>query len=243
MPDLDQLLDTLVDDVRARTRAPGAQTAIKQAARWRAKVVVAAVAAAVAVILVGGGLAAETLSGSGQPSPIGERPSPLRESPTAQESTEPSPGTEEFFETELRRILTQVPDWAVTDADPTILQHCGGDWSSAAKGGGGGSIGIRTPGATPSVWHDTVGFSSADKASGAVAVLVGNLEACTAVTWRIQPIAQTRALLASSADGVIWIHHEGDLVSTLQVPTTDGPPPVGVQVEVAEWMVDYLAHQ
>ena len=50
MPDLDQLLDTLVTDVSARTRAPGAPTAIKQAHRRRTKVVAVIVAAAAAVI-------------------------------------------------------------------------------------------------------------------------------------------------------------------------------------------------
>lgn len=53
MPDLDQLLDTLVTDVSARTRAPGAPTAIKQAHRRRTKAATAVavmVAAAAAVI-------------------------------------------------------------------------------------------------------------------------------------------------------------------------------------------------
>jgi hypothetical protein len=53
MPDLDQLLDTLVTDVSARTRAPGAPTAIKQAHRRRTKAAAAVavmVAAAAAVI-------------------------------------------------------------------------------------------------------------------------------------------------------------------------------------------------
>ncbi len=50
MPDLDQLLDTLVTDVNARTRAPGAPTAIKQAHHRRTKVVAVIVAAAAAVI-------------------------------------------------------------------------------------------------------------------------------------------------------------------------------------------------
>ena len=53
MSDLDQLLDTLVTDVSARTRAPGAPTAIKQAHRRRTKAAAAVavmVAAAAAVI-------------------------------------------------------------------------------------------------------------------------------------------------------------------------------------------------
>ena len=240
MPDLDRLLDTLVTDVTAGTRAPGASAAIKQAHRRRVKVVAAA---AVAFIAVGGGLAAGTLGDSDRISPVEEPTSPSPELPTAHESTEPSPGSDEYFEVELRKILTQVPDWAVTDADPTILHPCGGDWSERATGAGGGNFGIRTPGERPSVWHDAVGFPSVDEASGAVALLVENLESCTAVVWRTQPIGQTRAVLASSADGVIWIHQKGDLVSTLQVPTTDGPPPVDVQIEVAERMVDDMIHK
>lgn len=59
MPDLDQLLDTLVADVGARTRAPGAPTAIKQAHLRRTKaaavagVIVAAVIAGSAVTITG----------------------------------------------------------------------------------------------------------------------------------------------------------------------------------------------
>ena len=49
MPDLDQLLDTLVADVTAGTRPPGAPMAIKQARRRRAE---AAVAGGVAVAVV-----------------------------------------------------------------------------------------------------------------------------------------------------------------------------------------------
>ena len=56
MPDLDQLLDTLVTDVSARTRAPGAPTAIKQAHRRRTKAAAAVavmVAAAAAAVIAG----------------------------------------------------------------------------------------------------------------------------------------------------------------------------------------------
>ena len=55
MPDLDQLLDTLVTDVSARTRAPGAPTAIKQAHRRRTKAAaaVAVMVAATAAVIAG----------------------------------------------------------------------------------------------------------------------------------------------------------------------------------------------
>jgi hypothetical protein len=59
MPDLDQLLDTLVTDVSARSRAPGAPTAIKQAHRRRTKAAAAVavmVAAAIAAVIAGSAL-------------------------------------------------------------------------------------------------------------------------------------------------------------------------------------------
>ena len=70
------------------------------------------------------------------------------------------------------------------------------------------------------------------EASSAVAALEENLTACTSVAWQIQSIGQTQAVLALSASGVIWIHQTGDRVATLQVPTTDGPPPPDVQIEI-----------
>ena len=79
MPDLDQLLDTLVTDVGARTRAPGASTAIKQAHRRRTKTaagvaVMVAVAAAAAVIAG----SAVTIAGLDD-----DRPAPPLEQPEA----------------------------------------------------------------------------------------------------------------------------------------------------------------
>jgi len=65
----------------------------------------------------------------------------------------------------------------------------------------------------------------------------------TATAWRAQPIARTGAVLASSTTGVAWIQQTGDHVDVLQVATTDGPPPVGVHVEVSEWMVAYRTWQ
>jgi hypothetical protein len=50
-------------------------------------------------------------------------------------------------------------------------------------------------------------------------------------------------VLAVSRTAVAWIKQTGDHVDVLQVPTTDGPPSVGVQVEVAEWMGTYRAWQ
>lgn len=235
MPDLDQLLDNLVADVRSQTRAPGASTAIKQARRRRKVVAAVGAVAAVAVIAAGSALAAGTLGGS-------ERTSSIAAPPTA--SPEPPPGQEGAATTEryrtLRKALTSVPDWAITDVDPTILQPCGGDWSSDAAGASGGDIGLTTSGDGPSVWSDELGFPSAAQASDAVDRLISNLASCTVESWRSEPIARTGAVLAFSDAAVIWIHQRGVSVATLQVPTTDGPPPLAVQVEVADLIYSWF---
>ena len=61
-----------------------------------------------------------------------------------------------------------------------------------------------------------------------------NLRSCTTLAWQTQPIGQTGTVLATSAAGVIWVHQQGATVATLQVPTSDGPPPPSVQVAVAD---------
>ena len=79
MPDLDQLLDTLVADVGARTRAPGAPTAIKQAHRRRTKaaaVVAVMVVAAIAAVIAG---SAVTITGlDDRTAPPAEQPETTR---------------------------------------------------------------------------------------------------------------------------------------------------------------------
>jgi hypothetical protein len=242
MPDLDQLLETLVADVAARTRAAGAPTAIKQAQRRPAKVAAAA-AGAVAIIAVGGALATGTLAGSDQPSPIEEPTTPSSAPPTVQESAEPSSASIGTLSRELNAVFDQVPGWAISDTFPDDYDYafngpCSGgldDWGRGATSGGDGGVARAGVGG--------LGFPSEAKASHAAARFVGNLESCTATAWRTQPIARTRAVLASSATGVAWIQRMGDTVVVLQVPTTDGPPPLGVQVEVAEWMVAYHTWQ
>jgi len=260
MPDLGQLLDSLVTDVSARTRAPGAPTAIKQARRRRAKVAVAA-AGAVAFIAVGGGLAAGTFGGSDRVSPIGE-PTTAPESPTVQESVEASPGSPGFFTQELGKTLTQVPDWAITDNDPASSSSpvgtdlfrvtdpgpCWQEWESSEgmSWTTGGPFSISTPGTNDEALVVIGGytFRSAAEASDAVARHADWLASCTAAAWRTRPIAQTGAVLASSADRVVWMQRTGHHVMTLQVNTTDGPPPLGVQVEVADlmWEEIMVAH-
>ena len=248
MSDLDQVLDAFVADVRSETRAPGASAAIKQAHHRRKVGAAVAAVAAVAVIAAGSAVAAGTLGGSDQFSPIGE---PTTPSPTTvQESAEPSPTSHEALARELEPILAQAPNWAINhvrpdDYDKAFESSCSGDADEL-------SLLVRSKGAERRTLFYAelstrlsytgvfdVGFSSEAHASDAAARLVENLESCTITAWRTEPIAQTGAVLASSADGVAWIQQKGANVGVLQVPTTDGPPPVGVQVEVAEWLVAY----
>ncbi|HSS66932.1 MAG TPA: hypothetical protein VLK34_00170 [Nocardioidaceae bacterium] len=239
MPDLDRLLDTLVADVTAGTRAPGASTAIKQARRRRAQVAVAAVGA-VAFIVAGGALAVGTHRDSDQPSPTTD---PTTASPTTpRDSAEPTPISLPDLTASLHAILAQVPAWAITnippfpdDYDYAFNGPCSGNWGKGATSGSDGGV------AEAGIGH--AGFSSEAQASDAAARFVENLKSCTATAWRTRPIAQTGSVLALSSTGVAWIQQNGTDVQVLQVPTTDGPPPVGVQVEVTEWMVAYSTWQ
>ena len=209
----------------------------------RNRVLVAgATAAVVAFIAVGGGLAAGTLGGSDRLSPIGEPTTPSPSPTMAQQSAEPSPGSDEFIENELRKILTQVPNWTISNNDPTDIRPCAGDWAKDDTGGGGGNVILRAENESPYVMVAVAGFPSRPHASDAAASLVENLASCTFTAWRTQPIARTGAVLASSADGVVWIQQKGAMVETLQAPTTDGPPPLDLQIEVAEWMVADMIH-
>jgi hypothetical protein len=237
MSDLDQLLDSLIADVRSQTRAPGASTAINQARRRRKACAAAGPVAVVAVLAAGSALAAGTLGG-------GEGTTSLAGQPTA--SPEPSAGQEDPATTEryrtLRKTLTSVPGWAITDgADPSVLTRCGGDWSSEAAGGSFGNISLTSSGDGPSLWAEERGFPSTAQASDAVTRLIGNLASCTAESWRSQPIAQTGAVLASSDAAVIWILQKGASVSTLQMATSDGPPPLAVQAEVADVIFSWMS--
>lgn len=243
MPDLDQLFDTLVADVTAGTRAAGAPKAIKQARQRRVRIAVAAVAA-VAVIAVGGGLAAGTSRGSDQPSPAVD---PATSSPTAkQESADPAPNSE-TPNSELNAILERAPGWAIDlkirdDYDYAFNGPCSGDWGKDAIAGGDGGVAGRI-GERSYVGYGYLGFSSNSRASDAAARFVQSLKSCSATAWRVQPIAQTGALLASSPHAVAWIQQGYSEVHVMQAPTTNGPPPLGIQVEVAEWLVDYIAEQ
>jgi hypothetical protein len=236
MPDLDQLLDAFVADVRSETRARGASTAIEQAHRRRRLVAVAGAVAAVAVIAAGTALATGTLGGS-------EGMSSFAGTPTA--SPEPRAGQEETSVGEryrtLRRTLT-VPGWAFTDAAlsrPGVLDACEGNWVGAS-GGAGHNLGLSVSRDEPpaAIAEEIEGFHSPALASDAMDRLVENLASCPA--WGTQPIGQTGAVLAFYDAGVVWIHHKGTSVAWLHVRTTDGPPPLAVQVEVADLIYSWF---
>lgn len=237
MSDLDRFLDTLVADVNAGTRAPGAPTAIRQAHQRRLKIAPAA-AAVVVAIAVAGFLGVEaTLDGRDQLSPIGEPTQSPPESPNVRQTPDPSPISDEVLREELRRTLAQVPGWTITNGNTIVFPSCAGDWSSNALGMGGGSFYIQTNGEGGSVWSDRSGYPSAAQAADAVDRLVEN---CATGEWQTQPIQGYGAVMASSTTGVVWILQNGATVSTLRVPTTDGPPPYDVQVEVADLIYSWI---
>lgn len=238
MPDLDQLLATLVADVTASTRAPGAPGVITRARRRRTTfAVAAAVAAVAAVLIVLGGLAAGNLGGGDQPSPMGDPSSP---SPTVPH-TVGSRDSDGAFGAELDRIVGQVPGWAIQHSrfpdgyDYAFNGPCSGNWNKDATGGGDGGIANFGIG--------VAGFPSEARASGAASRFVDNLASCTKTAWQVQPIGQTGAVLASSPDAVAWIQQGYAEVHVLQAPTTDGPPPMSVQIAVAEWLAAYIEWQ
>ena len=140
-------------------------------------------------------------------------------------------------------ILEKAPGWTINDGpvgdgyDYAFNGPCSGNWTEGATSG--------ADGAAPGRWGGMgiAGFPTAAQASDAAARFVENLKSCTSTEWRTQPIARTGAVLAFSADAVAWIQRTDDTVDVLQVRTNDGAPPVGVQVEVAEWMVAYRTWQ
>lgn len=230
------------DELAGRAPAPDFDELKRRATRrGRRRVVLVSVAGILAFIAVGGAVAAGTLGSSDQVAPIGEPTSPT---PTAtQESIKPTPPSLPALAADLETIVAQVPGWAIAynlpdDYDYAFNGPCSGgldDWGRGSVTGGDGGVGRAGIGG--------LGFPSRAQASDAAARLVDNLESCTITEWRTQPIAQTAAVLAYSADAVTWIQHTGRDVRVLQMATTDGPPPATVQVEVAEWMVAYSRWQ
>ncbi len=205
--------------------------------RRRRTVSVAAVAAAVVLTV---GLMQASLSDDStelQPAPAPSSPAP---SPAPSDSVEPLRVEGDPFATEFNRIVAQVPDWSIADIQ-MLGDPCAGDWSSAAGGGGGGNFDVRTNGELGQVWADVINFPSAALASAAVDRLVKNLASCKGVAWQTQPVAETGAVLASSAHGLLWIQQVGQEIGTLSAVTNDGPPPLAIQVKIADLIRSDLA--
>jgi hypothetical protein len=233
MPDLDQLFDALVADVTTGSRPPGAPKAIGQARRRRTRAAVMAVGV-VALIAVGGGVVAGT-RGSDRVSPIDQPEQSSSEPPTVKPTSDPAK-SDDPFATELRRIVAQAPTWTLTDtasmSSDSSFAVCAGDWGAGGFGGGTMNVGTSAEPAT------AVGMTYGVRGvpSEAMTRLVHNLASCTAYSWRIQPVPDSGAVLAYSADGVVWVHRRGTQISTLEVGTAEGPPPPAVQIEVAHLM-------
>jgi hypothetical protein len=195
----------------------------------RRTVSVAAVAAAVVLTV---GLVQTSLSDDSSEL----QPAPAPSSSAPRDPVEPLRIEGDPFATEFNKIVAQVPDWSIADIQEMFTSEpCAGDWSSPA-GFGGGAFDVRTNGEPGQVWHVALGFPSAAQASAAVDRLVRNLASCKEVAWQAQPIAQTGAVLASSAHGLVWIQQDGKELSTLDAVTNDGPPPLAIQVKIADLM-------
>lgn len=202
--------------------------------RRRRAVSVAAVAAAVVLTV---GFVQTSLSDDSSEL----QPTPAPSSPAPSSPVEPLRIEGDPFATEFNTIVAQVPDWSIADIQRFFtIEPCAGDWSSAAQGMSGGNFDVRTNGEPGQVWHTTKGFPSSAQASAAVDQFVKNLASCTEVAWQTQPIAQTGAVLASSADGLVWIQQDGTELSTIDAVTDDGPPPLVIQVKVADLMLSDL---
>jgi hypothetical protein len=231
----DQDVITLLVDLHDHIEAP-ASPAGEDARRGRRLVrrrrTVSVAAAAAAVLLAVGIVQAELPDGRQD-----LQPAPAPSVPAPPDPTEAAPPNGEVFEREMRQLLARVPGWSIADKQLLFTATpCAGSWSSAATGSGGGNFDVSTSGRPGQMWHEVVGFTSAAEATSAVDRLVENLASCTTVEWRTAPIILTGARLASSADGVIWVYRNRAAVSILEVVTTEGPPPLSVQREVAQLM-------
>lgn len=233
-----------VDDLAARAPLPDFGDLGRRADR-RGRRRVGLAAAACAAVVTGAALALPALD---------HRPATPAEAPTTSSSPSPTehdrdgepPTSVASFDKKLNDVFAQATGWSISDGFPQDYEYvfvpspsngngrCSGgldDWGRGSLGGGDGGMGPAG--------YGSLRFATEAQASRAAARLVENLESCTATDWRTRPIPRTGAVLAHYADAVTWIQQTGLHVDVLQVATTDGPPPLSVQVEVAEWMVAF----
>ena len=215
---------------------PAGEDALRGERLVRRRRTVSFAAVAAAVVLTAGLVQAALPDGSGELQPA---PAPTFPAPSDPVGPLRVPG--DPFATEFNKIVWQVPDWSIADVQEIFHNGpCAGDWSSSGVGGSGGNFDVRTNGELGQVWGDMIRFPSAAQASAAVDRLVKGLASCEEVTWQVQPIARTGAVMAFSADGLIWVQQRGTSISTLSAVTNDGPPPQDVQVEIADLMSSSL---
>lgn len=224
--------------------------AIEQADRERSSRfgVVAALAAAAVVVAVLVGVLAVGRDANDSLQPVGPPPTVEDSAGSPDCSYDDSPSCQAAFDRRLDAILGNAPGWAVDVSLPpdgvpldfVINGPCEGNWGlDSATGGGHGSAGTAEADLAQGLYHAR--WPSKDQASDAADRLVENLASCDETAWRTKPIAQRPgAVLATSAQAVVWIQQSRVDVWVLQVLSTDGAPPPDVQAEVAAWMVDYI---
>ena len=158
---------TRLVELHDHIQAPGTpptEDVLRGERRVRRRRTVSAVVVAAAVVLAVG-IAQPWLSDG----PRDVQPAPAPSPTVASDPAEGSPGDDELFATELRKIVAQVPDWSVADAQELLLNTpCAGSWSSAATGFSGGNFDVRTNGEAGQVWHARMGFPSEAEASDAI---------------------------------------------------------------------------
>lgn len=229
-----------LDALASRAASPDYDELKRRATRRHRRRVVVLATAAAGFITLGGGVTASSLGGSDRLTPDDGPAAPSSPSPTGPAGPA-QPASARAFGESLDAILEQAPGWTTktgpysTGYDYAANGPCSGKWREGSTGGGDGTA----PHSDNSDGLAAAGFATQAQASAAASLLVEGLATCTATAWRTQPIAQTSAVLASSAEAVVWIQQTADTVNVLQVRTTDGPPPVAVQVDVAAWMASF----
>ena len=200
-----------VDTLAGRSPSPDFGE-LKRRATRRGRRRIAMAAAATAAVRIAGIVAVADGDTSGAATSLRRSGNPRRPRPvaTVRESAEPTPTTVWGLSAQLDAIVAQVPGWSIADTLPPTTTH---DYAfngpCSGRLGKGAEIGQLT-GASARPASARMRFPSEARASDAAARFVENLESCTATAWRTQPIAQTGAVLASSADAVAWIQQTRD---------------------------------
>lgn len=226
----------LHDHIQAPATSAGEDALRGERLVRRRRAVVAVVAVAAAAVSTVGLVQASLVGDSSE-----LKPAPAPSSVVPSDPVEPSRIDGDRFASEFNEIVAEVPEWSIADIQTLFtVEPCAGSWSWATQGFSGGNFNVRVNGEPGQVWHDVMRFPTTAQASAAVDRLVTNLASCDEAAWQVRAIARTGAMLAASSQGLMWIQQSGEDVSTLHAVTDDGPPPLAVQVEVAELMAAHL---